>query len=356
MKDGVNLKILLVSPLPPPKGGIATWTEEFVEYYHQNHQICEVVNTAVIGKRAINFSEHKNPVLEIFRAIRILEDYCIKLWRFDPDIVHINTSCAPAGLFRDYCCILLTPKNKKIVLHCRCTIEDQLKRSKWGKRVFLKVLKHVSGVLVLNDRSKQFVKEVAAKDAIKVPNYIREDYIRSTRKPIREKIERLIYTGHLLQSKGINEILLAAKKLPHKMFVLVGSISDEYKNREIPTNVIMMGNLSADKVQEQLDMADVFIFPSYTEGFSNSLVEAMARGLPVITTKVGANMDMIENIGGIYVPIGSAEALVDAILYIESPEIRNTMSEWNVQKVKNCYRISCVMQRLESIYKDMLEN
>ena len=117
----------------------------------------------------------------------------------------------------------------------------------------------------------------------------------------------------------------------------------------------MTGNLDAGAVREQLDMADVFLFPSYTEGFSNSLAEAMARGLPVITTKVGANVDMLENQGGVYVPVGNAEAIVEAINYLETPKIRREMSKWNIEKVKSSYCIESVMQRLVELYEDVIE-
>ena len=55
------------------------------------------------------------------------------------------------------------------------------------------------------------------------------------------------------------------------------------------------------KLQKYLDKADVFLFPSYTEGFSISLTEAMASGLPCIASDVGANQDMLENHGGILI-------------------------------------------------------
>ena len=106
----------------------------------------------------------------------------------------------------------------------------------------------------------------------------------------------------------MRSFLQRTKTSPIKIFVLAGIISDEYKECELPANVVMAGNLDASAVREQLDMADVFLFPSYTEGFSNSLAEAMARGLPVITTKVGANVDMLEDRGGVYVPVGNGDA------------------------------------------------
>ena len=323
----LEMKVLLVSPLPPPKGGIATWTERFVEYSKRNGLVCEVVNTAVTGKRAVSFSSKKELLSETVRTLRILKNYFSKLRRFAPDIVHINTSCSPTGLIRDYICMLMTPCNIKNVLHCRCTIEDQLMGKRWGKNVLSKVIQYADKVIVLNDASMQFVREVRKKDAVKIPNYISEDYVRNEKKLINDKIHRLIYTGHIMRSKGIDEIIYAAKKLPEKIFILAGIISDEYKKCELPANIIMTGNLDAGAVCEQLDMADVFLFPSYTEGFSNSLAEAMARGLPVITTKVGANVDMLEDQGGVFVPVGNGEAVVEAINYLEAPKVRQVMSE-----------------------------
>lgn len=351
----VDMKVLLVSPLPPPKGGIATWTERFVEYSKQNGLICEVVNTAVTGKRAVSFSSQKKLLSEAVRTLRILKDYHSKLKYFAPDVVHINTSCSPMGLIRDFLCMMLTPRNKKTVLHCRCTIEDQLAGGSWGKTVFSKAIQRADKVFVLNDASVQFVREVSEMEAIKLPNYINSDYIRSDQKPISDVIKRLVYTGHIIHSKGIDEIISAAKRLPEKLFILAGIVSDEYNGCKLPVNVVMTGNLSAGEVREQLDMADVFLFPSYTEGFSNSLAEAMARGLPVITTKVGANVDMLEDQGGIYVPVRNAEAIVAAINYLEEPKIRREMSKWNIEKVKSSYCIESVMQRLVELYEDVIK-
>lgn len=351
----IDMKVLLVSPLPPPKGGIATWTERFVEYSKRNGLICEVVNTAVTGKRAISFSSKKELLSETVRTLRILKNYYSKLRRFAPDVVHINTSCSSMGLVRDYLCMVMTPRYIKSVLHCRCTVEDQLMGKKWGKIIFSKVIQHADKVIVLNDASMQFVREMSKKDVVKIPNYVSDDYVLNDKKLIHDNIQRMIYTGHIMRSKGIDEIIYAAKKLPDKIFVLAGIISDEYKECALPANIIMTGNLDASAVCDQLDMADVFLFPSYTEGFSNSLAEAMARGLPVITTKVGANVDMLEDQGGVYVPVGNGEAVVEAIDYLEAPEVRHEMSEWNIEKVKSSYCIESVMLRLVKLYKDVIE-
>ena len=115
-----------------------------------------------------------------------------------------------------------------------------------------------------------------------------------------------------------------------------------------------MGRLEAVDVYRQLDEADVFIFPSLTEGFSNALLEAMARGVPVIATDVGANKDMIEERGGVIVPVHDVEAMKAALYDMEPKEKRKKMSEWNINKVKKYYEYNKVLQELMHIYEEII--
>lgn len=55
--------------------------------------------------------------------------------------------------------------------------------------------------------------------------------------------------------------------------------------------------------------------------FSNALLEAMSVGLPIIASNVGANADMIEENGGVIVPVRDVQAIVDAIISLNNPEI-----------------------------------
>jgi glycosyltransferase involved in cell wall biosynthesis len=74
---------------------------------------------------------------------------------------------------------------------------------------------------------------------------------------------------------------------------------------------------------------DVFVFPSLFEGFGLVLLEAMARGLPIITTPNTAGPDLItDGVEGFIVPIRSASAIVEKLdLLRREPERRATMSE-----------------------------
>ena len=116
----------------------------------------------------------------------------------------------------------------------------------------------------------------------------------------------------------------------------------------------MVGKKKHDDVKRYMDDADAFIFPSYTEGFSNALLEAMYSGLPVIASDVGANRDMIEDKGGIIVPVKNVEKIAEALDFFSAAEIRRKMSGWNINKVERSYSKERVMGKIVDIYTEIL--
>jgi glycosyltransferase involved in cell wall biosynthesis len=68
---------------------------------------------------------------------------------------------------------------------------------------------------------------------------------------------------------------------------------------------------------------DCFVLPSLAEGISNTILEAMASGLPVVATRVGGNAEIVEDgVTGRLVSCGDAQALADAIVsYFQAPHL-----------------------------------
>lgn len=155
-------------------------------------------------------------------------------------------------------------------------------------------------------------------------------------------------------SKGSDDYYALAKQNPNVEFVVVGSITAEMYNTEKPKNVHTFGRLEAIEVEKQLRDADVFVFPSLTEGFSNAMLEAMACGLPIIATDVGAAMDMIECCGGVIVQIHGVDEMQQALDNMQDEKVRKAMSEWNINKVKQCYEYNCVLEDIFRIYEEAL--
>lgn len=344
------MKVLLVSPLPPPEGGIATWTKKYIGYCRNKDIDVEIVNIALIGKRLEKINRKRNFWDEVKRTSAILKDLKIKLKTYKPDVVHINSSCSRFGVFRDYLCVKKCVRAKvRVFVHCRCNIEDQLGGG-MSRKIFIKMINNVTGVMVLNKTSLKYVQSVSDVKCYLVPNFIDNEMLNESQKQ-NEELRKLVFVGHVQRAKGTLEIFEAAIKLPDKEFVLVGPIKDEIVQLECPPNVQMVGKKSMHEIKEYLDNADVFLFPSYTEGFSNALVEAMARGLPAIATNVGANEDMIEDRGGIIIPVQNSDAIVTAVKKLEPCSVRTEMSRWNCKKVKESYLIGSVIEKLFIIYR-----
>lgn len=346
------MKILLLSPLPPPSGGIARWTQRYLTWSKEKHNVI-VVNTALIGKRAGEAGKKRNLFDEIVRAINVVRKTKEGL-KQKPDILHVNTSCSKFGVLRDWICIKYAKQNNTpIILHCHCNVEDQLGVGRLATKIFADLVAKSCRVLVLNDKSLRYVRKIDSNKPIVCPNFVLSSQIAKAHR-ISDKIEKVIYVGDVRFTKGSDDFYMLAKKNPDKQFITVGSVTDEMLQMKKPENLISLGRMDMEEVEKQLDDADVFVFPSITEGFSNALLEAMARGLPVIATDVGANKDMIEKCGGEIVAVHDVKAMGDALKIMDSPEIREKMSTWNIHKVKRCYEYNQVLNKIFQIYEESI--
>ncbi len=345
------MKIALISPLPPPSGGIASWTLDYVEYAKKMDIETQVINTALVGKRAIHRTKSKNLLCEIKRSCYIVKELRRVIKSKEVDIVHINTVCSIFGMIRDIIC-LANCRRIPIVVQCHCNVEDWIGKSEVSLLLFKIILHMADRVIVLNKKSQDFIKNKVKKESVCIPNFIK--CVHEKEHSTNNEVRQVVYVGQVRKKKGIEEIISVAKDMPHITFNLIGPIEEEIKKCKKSDNVVLRGEILHEDIAEELEKADVFLFPSYTEGFSMALLEAMNIGLPVIATDVGANSDMIENKGGILVSSKNSQQIVEAINALNPESIRERMSNWNQQKVKKYYTIDKVMKRLDDIYKELL--
>lgn len=346
------MRILLISPLPPPSGGIARWTERYLEWCKDKHDV-KVVNTALQGERAGEAGKPKKLIDEIKRALYVICE-TNKGLKYKPDVVHINTSCSRFGILRDWVCVKAACRKKlPVIVHCHCNIADQLGKGKLAIKLFENMVSKSKKILVLNSSSMHYIDRINSEKVDLCPNFVLTDQISSYHN-INSQIKRIVYVGDVRLSKGSDDYYMLAKQNPQIEFIVVGSVTDEMSQMEKPKNVYTLGRLEASEVEKQLKAADVFVFPSLTEGFSNALLEAMACGLPIIATDVGAAMDMIENCGGTVVPVHDVKAMQSALDNMQDAEKRKTMSEWNINKVKQCYEYNQVIEMLFHVYEEII--
>lgn len=346
------MNILLVSPLPPPMGGIAIWTKRYLESSQAKKNNVELLNISVKGKRIQKFQEI-NLLDEFFRSYKIFKDLRKKIKK-EVDVVHLNSSCGKFGIIRDYICsVIIKNKKIKLVTQYHCNLEDMVK-NKVSKYFLNKMAINSDLNLVLNKNSQFFLKNISKKNSEIIPNFITEKDFKelSEQSQIKENVKRVIYTGHLIKTKGCDEILEVAKLFLDIDFILVGNIKEEYKKKEKSKNVQLLGEVDQQQIFEELKNADIYLFPSHTEGFPNSLLEAMSVGLPIITTKVGAIPDMVEEKGALFVEVGNFQQISDCLRQLlKGKNKRIEMNKFNIRKVKENYLQEKVLERLFELYK-----
>jgi sugar transferase (PEP-CTERM/EpsH1 system associated) len=101
-----------------------------------------------------------------------------------------------------------------------------------------------------------------------------------------------------------------------------------------------------------LARARLFVLPSLSEGISLTLLEAMARGLPLVTTQVGGNPEVVEaGTTGLLVPAAQPGALAHAIgTILADPETGRRMGQAGRQRVENCFDVRKMMTQYEALY------
>lgn len=343
------MRILLLSPLPPPIGGIATWTSIFLNSKELKKYKVDIVNTSILGerknKRIDLYNEFKRSGLIIINLLKKISK--------KPQIVHLNTSCGSKGIFRDYICAIIVKKLKlKLLIQYHCNIDDMIKNN-FQKKILKKLLVQSDINLVLNKDSKQYLKKIGYDSKI-IPNFVSEKnfnkflYLRK-----KERINRIIYTGRIRRDKGCLEILEVAKEFPNIEFILIGNLEEDFSEMKKSTNVKFLGVIKLEEVYKELEKGDIFLFPSYSEGFPNSVLEAMTYGLPIIATNVGALEDMIENKGGFLLKTLEITEIKEKISLLDTNfKLRFEMGKWNREKVKKYYLEEVVIKKILKIYEE----
>ncbi len=344
------MKVLLISQLYPYFGGVQTWAREYIAYCKKHNIDVHVVDASVIGKRSADSNDRVDIKEEVNRCFSIWKNIKKELKNNKFDIVHLNSACSSKGIVRDYISAKLIKRfNSKLIVHCHCNIIDQLKGNTY---FFDRLVKLADKVLVLNEESYNFALKFKKDNVFKVPNFIDKGFI-VEKKEINDEIKNILYVGHIRHTKGVGEILNVSKTFKDINFILAGPIVD--KDLEVKLdNISFLGPKNHDEIKGLLNKCDLFLFPSYTEGFSLSLLEAMACGLPIITTDVGANKECVGD-GGIIINTKNSEDIVRAIDKLKDKKIRSSMSRYNIERARVMYTRDVVLDKLFKLYGDVHE-
>lgn len=159
---------------------------------------------------------------------------------------------------------------------------------------------------------------VPAEKILQLPNAVDASWLKGGFLPSTDQ-RKFVFLGRYERCKGIEELhaVLKAMVEPGFEFVFIGPIPAA---KQLEASWIhYLGSVSdSSKLIALLDGADVLVCPSHAEGMPTVILEAMARGLAIIASDVGATSEVVDSSNGILMPVVNVESLRDAILTMNS--------------------------------------
>ena len=170
----------------------------------------------------------------------------------------------------------------------------------------------------------------------------------SARKKLNLPLDKFIvaFTGTFKESKGVKELCEALNGLEDvcSLFMGKGDISPDCKN------ILFCGSVPNDELVWYLNSADVFVLPTKGEGCCNAIVEALACGLPVVSSNLPFNDDILDESNSIRIDVDSVDEIKDAIVSLKTDE--KLINELHTGAVKSAEKLD-VVTRADNILKFM---
>ncbi|MXY57653.1 MAG: glycosyltransferase family 4 protein [Gammaproteobacteria bacterium] len=368
----VPTRILLVSPLPPPTGGMQTWTETLLRRGLPEPFAVDLVNTRQTVKRR----RPGRPRLsygEAARFFRILRRFRAVLRTSRPALAHLNSSFTPTATLLNLGTTWIARRaGVPYVVHLHGTFREP-DGTGLASRLYRRAYRHIfdgaAWILLLSKGSERAVLAIGDyghKTTGSMPNFI-DFHAVPPRSRIASRVDhpmKVVFTGTIWPPKGIATIASVAERVPDAVFQLVGGGPSELRDafirdlesRQLLGRVSVLDARPNKEVFALLAEADVFFFPSLREGLPNSVLEAMAVGLPVVASNVGAIPEIIDvPDGGMLLDPEDVDGFARAIDHLRTrPELRDEMGRYNRMKAERNYEYDVVVKRLCSIYDDIL--
>jgi len=175
---------------------------------------------------------------------------------------------------------------------------------------------------------------------------------------------RVLSIGRLEKIKGHRILLEALAKLRRKgipatlVIVGAGPCRDHLERRAadlgVLSRVTFAGSVGQDEIQLYYDSADVFCLPSYTEGVPVVVMEAMARGIPVVASRVAGVPELVKHgVAGLLVAPGMPDELAAALERLaESPKLRASLAHAARRTVESEFTIERSAAELEALFAE----
>lgn len=368
------MKVLLCTPyLQTPgiiPGGINMWAHNLLCFRSKIVSDVDVMPISFDRKNYVNvdtniFKRMYLGMKEISSAIKNVKK---ELDKQHFDVIHICTS-ASISLIKDIV-LLYVARRKKVssVIHFHFgRIPQLLEKNNWEWKLIKKILSLATMTITMDMQSYNALQAKGYKNVVYCPNPLSLAIMNQieVEKGKFERIPgRLLFVGHVLSTKGVYELLEACKSLNNIELHIIGKAEENVKKDLVKIAKVkddgqwlkFRGEIPHDEVLREMMKASIFVFPSYTEGFPNVILEAMACGCPIVTTSVGAIPEILDiangNDFGICVDPKDVNAIKDAVkTFLFDSDYALQTGRNGVKRVNELYAVTKIWDQLVEIWR-----
>lgn len=310
---------------------------------------------------------------KLVKNFRIYSSIVMKGLSIRPKLVLIPISQSTLGFIKDSIFILLSRLIcRKVLLHLRGSeFKIWMDRSGPFTQAYVKaIFKLCAGVIVLGTNLRYLFKGYFPEEKIFVAAN-GGDYLIPARTSKKNNKINVLYLGNLQASKGIEDLISAISTIPEQqrtaleVDVIGGWRKEETRKKclelcerySLPVT-FHPPEKSIEKLQYMAN-ADIFVFPPRApEGHPWVIVEAMAAGLPIISTDRGAIVESVEDgVNGYIVPLADPISLAHSIIeLINAPEKRKRMGLESRKKYESGFTEAGMVKNLQRIFNQVIKN
>ena len=249
---------------------------------------------------------------------------------------------------------------------------QRARRTLWG-RFFLYMAKKASRIIMVSKTVEQELmaegvnpeKLCRISNGVNLKSYHKEKNKAQVRKALHIPDRKtVIYTGRLSPEKGIDFLLRCFSRVVQTTSCQLIIIAEGPEKKHIMEHIDQLALSDVirviprvDEIAPYLKAADLFVLPSQFEGLSNSLLEAMACGLPVISTSVGGSIDIIENnVNGLLVEYGDEDGLSQAISRVlDDSDLAFNLGNHARETVEETQDIDSIADQYSKVYNSFIK-
>jgi glycosyltransferase involved in cell wall biosynthesis len=368
-------RILIIGPGPSDVGGVATFIEFIVSssYLRRNLNIAHMDTSRGLRNQATagRFSGRNlsSFIRQVFQLLAIL-------MRSKPRIVHLNVTAGLSFWKTMVFMLLIRAFRARMIAHIHGgNFHEFFEGSRVAaRRLIAWTLGQADVVVVLSGWWKNYIQNIVKPGVrvLAIPNAPEQSLFSrpSGEQPQESRSgNTLLFVGSIGKRKGIFDILnaipLVTRECSLARFIFLGEeeIAGEKqqvllacKQHNLHEFVSFLGWVVGEEKKKHYERADVFLLPSHAENLPFALLEAMAMGLPVVSTPVGGIPEVIEDgREGYLIEPGDEQALAERIVrLLKEPQLRKTMGANARRRVQEQFSPERIAKQWESLYMELV--